>query len=229
MKIIKLILVFIVPVFAFGQNRTPACKCPTSMYSGTKADTIFHLSGNASIVLCGGKDTGIIKGKVLYSEFVLSVCGSDKIIKFWGALQLCNLKVRKDRLIVETMVYLPVGKSMAYQETVWTIEHIGVVKNKVVRDSVINPQLPKYIKSQVNGVLNLYKSTPNLNNDKTIELADRLFVSAISNDKKARYYLLNFKNKFTNLDGVYAEEYDTIISMLKLWDDTKHHPVGRQL
>ena len=208
--------------FSFGQTNNIDCKCPLSMYSGRKADTIFFLPNKFSIALCGYKDTGIIKGRVLYREFVLSVCGSNKIIKFWGAMQVCHLKTMKDTVIVESLVDLPVGKYMRYKETVWTIEHIYFVKGKIVRDSVINLKLPKYSQSQISNVLSLYNHSPDANNDNTSELADKLFISTISNSKKAKNYLINFRNKFTNLDGVYLEEYDTIIRMLKLWEENNH-------
>jgi hypothetical protein len=208
----------ILSYYSFGQNRTLACKCPVSIYAGTEADTVFNLSGNVSIALCGSKDTGIIKGKVLYSEFILSVCGSNKIIKFWDAVTLCDVKTAKDNLLVETIVSLPVGKSMQYEETVWTIERIYLVKGKTVRDSIINPKIPKYTQFQISNVLDLYNRSPNENSDQTIELADKLLIGAISGSEKAKTLLTNFRNKFTNLDGIYLEEYDSILRMLKQWE-----------
>jgi hypothetical protein len=188
------------------------------VYASTQADTVFNLSGNVSIALCGSKDTGIIKGKVLYSEFILSVCGSNKIIKFWDAVTLCNVKTAKDNLLVETIVNLPVGKSMRYEETIWTIERIHVIKGKTVRDSIINPKIQKYTQLQISNVLDLYNLSSNENNDHTIELADKLFICIISGSEKARVLLTNFRNKFTNLDGIYLEEYDSILRMLKQWE-----------
>ena len=211
--------------FADSQNHKSECRCPVSPYADVKSEVTFRLSNNTSIVLCGSRETDIIKGKTLYSEFVLSVCGSNKIIKFWDAVTFCDVKQKKDTLLVETLVNLPVGKSMKYEETVWTIERIHLAKGKIKRDSVINPQLPKYTQSQISTIINLYNHTRNANNDTTIELADKLFISTISGSKKAKKYLVSFTKKFTRLDGVYLEEYDSIIRMLKLWDQTNSvHP-----
>jgi hypothetical protein len=222
MRAIKLLLLIITPSFTFGQLKYSDCKCPVSQFSAnTKADTIYHLSNNYTIALCGYGDTGLIKGKLLYREFVLSVCGSDKIVKFWDAMHICNLKVSADTLIVETMVELPVGKAMNDEWTAWTLEHIYFVNNSVRRDSVINPRFPKYNQSQIADVLNLYKVTPDANNDTTEKLEDKLFVSALSNSKEAAYYLVNFRKKYTHLDGVYLEDYDRIIRMYDLYKREK--------
>lgn len=219
MKYLYLCLFFVTfSYYAVAQNQKSDCRCPVSNYSGIKPETTFRLSNNTSIALCGNKETGIIKGKTLYSEFVLSVCGSDKIIKFWDAVTVCDVKPKKDTLLVETLVSLPVGKSMEDEETVWTIERIYLAKGKIKRDSVINPGLPKYDQSQIATVINSYHHTLNSNNDTTVDLADKLFISAISGSKTAKNYLLNFTKKFTTLGGVYLEEYDKIIRMLKLWD-----------
>ena len=226
MKLINLLLLIIIPVYTFGQNRGSDCKCPVSQYSTTKADTIFYLPDGHSIALCGAKETGIIKGKKLYREFVLSVCGSDRVIKFWDAMQICNLKTYGNTLIVETLEDLPVGKFMALKETPWTMEYIYFVNNKVVRDSVINSHLPKYNPTQISYILNLYERLPNNSDYATSDIMDRLFIATISGSKKSRYYLINFEKKFTNVDGVYAERYDTIMRMLKLWDT--EHPISNQ-
>ena len=44
---------------------------------------------------------------------------------------------------------------------------------------------------------------------------DKLLISALSGSNKAKYYLDNFPKKFTMLSGVYFEQYDDDIRMLK--------------
>jgi hypothetical protein len=209
----------------FGQSNKAVCKCPITIYAGTKADTTFHLSNNVSIALCGYRETEAIKGKALFSEFVLSVCGSNKIIKFWGAVELCNVKVVKDTLFVETLIDLPTGKKMSYEKTIWTIERIYFVKGKTKTASTINPRMPKYNSDQIPYVLKLYDHTKDQNSEKTGELIDKLFIATISGSNKAKDLLVNFHKKFTKLDGVYFEQYDDAIRMLSLWDKNKDHKV----
>ncbi len=222
MKYLYFLLIFIsFSNYAYGQGRTPDCKCPVSIYAGARADTIFRLTDNNSIALCGSRDTETVKGRLLYSEFVLSACGSDKIIKFWGAVEVCNIRTVKDTLVVESLVNLPVGRSMSYVETVATIEHIYFDKGTIVRDSVINSRLPRYNETQISNILRLYNEARDENDDYTSDLADKLFICTISNNAKARHYLVNFIDKFTKLDGVYLEYYDTVIRLLKLWDESK--------
>ncbi|MBB3054866.1 hypothetical protein [Mucilaginibacter gotjawali] len=220
MKFIKILLLAFIPAMAFGQLKLSGCKCAASKYADSKADTVFQLPGNVAIALCGAQEKNIIKGKVLYREFVLSVCGAKQIIKFWEAVKICNVKTANGELLVQELVDLPVGKDMTYNETVWTTEHIYFSKGKLVRDSVINRRIPKYSAKQVNNVLNLYQYTPNINNEATINLADKLFISALSGSAKAKAYLVNFKKKFTMLDGVNLENYDTLLRRLRSWEQT---------
>jgi len=227
MKFPHFLLLVFIPFAAFSQQKKSDCGCPISKFAETKADTVFHLSRKKSIVLCGYNVKDIIKGKKLFSEFVLSVCGSDTIIKFWGAVLVCDVKTSGDTLLVQTIYELPVGKSMQYQQTVWTTEHIYFKNDKLFRDSVINSGLRKYTPQQISGVLDLYNRLPNENNDSTSDLADKLLVSTMSGSKKARACLVNFGKKFSALDGVYLEDYDTKIRMLNAWEkqnDGGHKP-----
>ncbi len=203
---------------AFSQHKAPDCNCPKTMYADTRAETGFRLPTGNQIVLCGGKDTQTIKGETLYAEFVLAVCGNKKIIGFWGATDLCRVKIIKNALVVQTLVDLPVGENRNYQETVWTVEQIHFVKNKPVKELNINTDFPKYTLKQINSTLKEFETAYNANTDYTAKLADRLFISTISGSKKARVDLLTFKRKFTTLDGSVAESYDRIMRMLQLWD-----------
>ena len=106
---------------------------------------------------------------------------------------------------------------MQYLETPCNIEHIWFRNNKLFRDSTINPRLHKYTKAQIAEVLNLYNHTPNLNDDKTAELADKLLISTFSGSKIAEYYLVNFRKKFTRLDGAIFESYDATMRIFNLW------------
>ena len=223
MKFHHFFLLLLIPSAAFSQQKNTGCNCPISKFGGTKADTVFHLSRNQSIALCGSEATDIIKGKKLYQEFVLSVCGSHTTIKFWEAVLVCDVKTSGDTLLVQTIYDLPVGKSMEYQQTVWNTEHIYFKQDKLFRDSVINRGLPKYTPQQIAAVLDLYQRLPNANNDTTSDLADKLLISTMSGSKKARAYLVNFRQKFTALSGVNWEDYDTKIRMLNAWEKQNDH------
>src|SRR5690606_31146401 len=106
MKICLTILMFLLICnTVYGQT----CDCPKTMYAGTKADTIFHLSNGKTIVLCGWKNPN--SNPITFSEFILSVCGQDTIIDFWGAVLTCRLKVNADTLFVEQIEKFPDRKS----------------------------------------------------------------------------------------------------------------------
>ena len=153
-----------------------------------------------------------------YSEFILSVCGQDTIIDFWGAVLTCRLKVSKDALFVEELQNLPTGKNFKFQETVWTTEKIFFSGQKVVRKLVVNRQIRKYTEEEIQTVLKTHETAKSGLDDNKMVIANKLFIATISGDKKARQYFKEFNNKFGILDGASKEEYSELTTMLELWD-----------
>lgn len=188
--------------------------------AGAKPIKIFRFSNKKSVGLFGYEETTLIKGKTLYSEFVLSECGAKKVIKFWGAVLTCDVTFANDTVYVKTLYDFPVGKGMKPMYLPWTIERIYFSGSKATRNLMINPAIPKYTPAQIARVQSQYRHAPNANSDATVDLADKLLICAMSGSKKAKYLLVNFPKKFTTLDGAPAEEYDTIMRMLNLWGKT---------
>ena len=193
-----------------------SCECPQTQYAGTKADTTFHLSNGKTIVLCGYKNPD--SKPTTFSEFILSVCGQDTIIDFWGAVLTCRLKVNKDTLFVDELQNLPTGKNFKYQETVWTTEKIYFSGQNVVKKLVVNRQIRKYTEDEIQTALKSYETAKSGLDDNKMVIANKLFIATISGDKKARKYLKEFNDKFGILDGAFKEEYSDLTAMLELWD-----------
>lgn len=213
-------MVLLVTLFAFttvfGQNKKEVCDCPKTQYAGTKADTTFRLSNGKKIALCGTRNPA--SKPATYSEFVLAVCGQDSIIDFWNASLTCRLKVNKDTLLVNRLQNLPIGEGFKSKETVWSTDKIYFSGQKVVRKLVANRQIRKYTKATIQTVLKAYETAKPGIDDSKMAMANKLFVAAISGDKKAGEYFKQFKTRFGTLDGAFAEEYNDLTSMLALWD-----------
>ncbi len=213
---ITIILTFLTLTSIYGQTKNGSCDCPKTQYAGTKADTTFHLSNGKTIVLCGYKNPD--SKPTTFSEFILSVCGQDTIIDFWGAVLTCRLKVNKDTLLVDQLQNLPTGKNFKYQETIWTTENIYFSGQKLVRKLVVNRRIRKYSQDEIQSVLKTYEKAKTGLDDSKMEIANKLFIATISGDKKARQYFNEFKSKFGTLDGAFAEEYSDLTAMMELWD-----------
>jgi hypothetical protein len=222
-------LTLFIVVCSYAQSYAQTCNCPKSMGNPVekKADTVFHLSNGKSIALCGYRDTKVAPGKTFFSEFVLAACGEKKVIKFWDAVLDCQLHVHKDTLIVETLDSLPTGKKMQYKWTVWTYEQIFFKNGEATKDFRVNRQIPKYNEQEIHATLKEYEEAikvpappdnPNNVNNVNMEIADKLFMSAVSGSKKARLYLKQFKNHFGGLSGEYLEWWVDDMRKLKLWD-----------
>lgn len=213
---ITIILIFLTLTSVFGQTKKTLCDCPKTEYTGTKADTTFFLSNGTTIVLCGYKNPE--SKPTTFSEFILSVCGQDTIIDFWGAVLTCRLKVYKDTLFVDELQNLPTGKNFKYQETVWTTEKIYFSGQKVVIKREVNRQIRKYTDDEIHMVLKTYETAKSGFDNNKMVIANKLFIATISGDKKARQYFKEFKSKFGTLDGAFAEEYSDLTAMLEFWD-----------
>ena len=209
-------LTFLTLTSVFGQTKKTSCDCPKTQFAGTKADTTFHLSNGKTIVLCGYKNPD--SKPTTFSEFILSVCGQDSIIDFWGAVLTCRLKVNKDTLLIDQLQNLPTGNNFKFQETVWTTEKLHFSGQKIVRELVVNRQIRKYNQDEIQSVLKSYETAKLGLDDSKMELANKLFIATISGDKKARKYFKEFNNKFGILDGAFKEEYSDLTAMLELWD-----------
>lgn len=213
---ITIILTFLTLASVYGQTNGTSCDCPKTQFAGTKADTTFHLSNGKTIVLCGYKNPD--SKRTTYSEFILSVCGQDTIIDFWGAELSCQLRVSKDTLLVDQLYNLPTGKDFKFQESTWTTEKIYFSGEKIVRKLEVNRQIRKYNQNEIQAVLKTFETAKSGLDDSKMEIANQLFIATISGDKKARQYFKEFNSKFGILDGAYKEEYSELTAMLELWD-----------
>ena len=105
--------------------------------------------------------------------------------------------------------------------TVWTTEKIYFSGQNVIRKLVVNRQIRRYNKVEIQSVLKSYETAIPGFDDSKMEIAYKLFIASISSDKKARQYFKEFKNKFGTLDGSFAEQYNDLTTMLELWDRKK--------
>lgn len=216
---LTIILTILTFTSVFGQTNNTSCDCPKTQYAGTPADTTFHFANGKTIVLCGYKNPD--SKPTTFSEFILAVCGQDTIIDFWGAVQTCQIKVNKDKLLVNELKNLPTGKEFKFQETVWTTEKIYFKGQKLVRKRVINKQIRKYNQDEIQIVLNSYETAIQGLGDNKMEFVNKLFIATISGDKRARQYFMEFPSKCDVLDGANKEEYYDLLAMLLIWDTNK--------
>ncbi|MBS1531925.1 MAG: hypothetical protein JSU01_16600, partial [Bacteroidetes bacterium] len=101
---------------------------------------------------------------------------------------------------------------------------------KAVKDFRVNREIPKYNDQEIQTALKQYEqavkldaasTNPNRVNNVNMEIADRLFISALSGSQNARTYLRAFKNHFGGLSGEYLETWVDDMRKLYLWDTNK--------
>lgn len=191
------------------------CKCAENDFAGTKTDTVYQLSNGKRIALCGYRN--IEKKPIDFSEFVLSVCGEKMIIDFWDATQTCNLKKINDTLIVEELIDLPTKKDRNYETNIWGIDKIYFENDKVIKKHFVNKNIKSYSEKEIARTLKEYENADEKIDDGKMLLVNRLFISTLSGNKKAREYFYKFKEKY-KIDGAFLEEYSDLKAMLEFWD-----------
>lgn len=203
-------------IFCIAQPKKDFCYCPENKFASTKADTVFRFPSHEAIALCGHRLQD--EGQTLFSEFVLTVCGTDTIIDFWDALQLCKVSITDDTLYVNHMTSLPTGDNFAFVSQGFLLERLYFLHGKLVRTKAVNRAVNTYDSAQIEQVLTAYRQADSRLDDSKMLLANMLYVATISGSKEARHYFSTFADRFEALDGAYAEEYHFLQGLLKAWD-----------
>jgi len=153
-----------------------------------------------------------------FSEFTLFICGKDTIIDFWGAVLSCRTAFDNDTLTIHNLKNLPTAQDRQFQTTIWTSEKIYFENGNLRRQLTVNRKIYKYNREEILQTIEEFETAEINLNDNKMELANRLFISTISGDQKARQYFKEFKTRFGVLDGAFKEEYNDLTAMLRLWD-----------
>lgn len=192
------------------------CKCPENKFTSVKADTVFTLTNNRQIALCGYRNNDNT-----FSEFILSDCDEKTVINFWDALTVCDVRTDNDTLMVKKIIQLPVGKQKAFEPIVWTIEKLYFDEGEIKRSLIINPEFPKYTTQETDLIIKEYETQKLEKNENSIKLAYYLFTAAISGSETAKQYFYEFPQKVKLPDGAYSEEYNDLKNRMQEFENLK--------
>lgn len=199
------------------------CKCAYSQLVSTRVpSTVFLFANGKEVAVCGFKDIHLSESKAIYSEFIMSECGSDIRIDSGYSTDNIVIYLENDTLFLETQELLAVGKNFKLKPETWLIEHIYYYNDKLYRKKTVNPGL-RYTEEQIDATLKLYKklnqkSQQELKEEKaakrTMQVANQLMIAAISGSSIAREYFYQLQKKFQP-SGEYAEWYDDMAGILQ--------------
>ncbi|MFB9864365.1 hypothetical protein [Rufibacter immobilis] len=196
------------------------CKaCVESIYAETEPDTAFDFSNGQRLLICGGSE--IQDKKKVYSEFVISECGNNTLIGFWGAVEKYGIEYVKDTLKLSKVELLAIGENRELTEKTWLTEYFYYQDNELQRVKKLNPKIA-YSQSEIDNTLQEYEATKWMiqiessqeYTEEKMRLANRLLVAAVSGSRKAEQYFKEFASNFKP-DGVYSEWYSEMESLLE--------------
>ncbi len=150
---------------------------------------------------------------VTFSEFVLAVCGQKSVFGFWNATQTCRVRASRDTLTIEQIEIFASARPGIYEPDVWTFEKLYFVNGAVQRRRVANQNLTwRYDANTVRQVLRAYETTEagSAATERSLYLAEQLFLATLTGDAKARAYFVGFRQKFPIPNGELSEQYTAL-------------------
>lgn len=207
MKLVALIVLIWLPVFAHGQQK---CACPENYnYEKPTADKTYKFKNGQVIGLCGfTEDKGLT-----YSEFALFNCATNKIIAEWSATATCTVTFSNDTLKIEKLYLFPIKGE--YKNIPFRVVKIYFSKGTFKKTSYYQPSLLKYSSAEISNAIKLYKTGKRANTEANIEIADKLFCAFVSGSKEAEVCFLSVKEKLGPFDGAIAELWDSLLDLYK--------------
>lgn len=205
-------------LFSFLPMHSQNCNCLKDTMDGWKEsneppNATFSFKNGSKIILCGYEDN--IDNVVYYGEFILLECGKAEPIDFWDGALTCRAFMENDILKVEELCNLPVGKDRDFVFTPWLVEELSYKKGELNR-VYFTKSIRKYSKEEIKQTLDEYtlavkEGLPDYSED----LVAKLFVAALSGDKKATDYFKAFPDTFLT-DGGLSETYKEFSAMYEL-------------
>jgi len=181
--------------------------------SNDPPNTTFSFKNGNKIILCGYEEK--IDDVLYYGEFILQECGKTEPIDFWDATLTCRVFMENDVLKIEEFCNLPVGKNRNFIFTPWHIEELSYKNGKLNR-LPFTKDIRRYSKEEIKQTLEEYTlAIKDGLPDDSEDLIAKLFVAALSGDKKANEYFKAFPDTFP-IDGGGLETYKEFLAMYEL-------------
>ncbi len=204
------LILFVISIAVYAQE---TCKCPPAQDSANSVfDTTFIFSNGNSIILCGSREIDT-KGST-FSDFSLRQCGKDSVLGFWNENKTCRINQTRDALTVEYLINLPVGKDYGYMPVPFLIDKVFFTGNRVKRTTNINSKVRKYTQGECASIIKKYEETPKPIVDDLEDVINKLFMAALSGNRKAKALLMDFTKVNPELDGDSQEQYNELMVVL---------------
>jgi len=220
MKAIKLIL----PVLFFCVSvRSQNCRCPEEgIFKEEKVLKTFEFKNKIMLGLCGGSFE--TKGNdTIYSGLDLFNCGENKLVEEWGEIELCEVKKIRDKLFIEELYGIPVGKKFKEIWMPFYVNQFYFTGNKLDHRTYYRKDIRRYSLVEITEVIQKYKQLKKGNYDYTVKIANMLFWAYVSGSKEAEVYLNGIEKKFGPFDGGISEEWSEIYGTYQHYKEKSNH------
>lgn len=193
-----------------SENDDTVCKCFNGIGAseGDEPALLFTFSNGNSTAICGYVEEDLLLEGLIISEFNIFECKSGKSLVEFDALQTCRITEAEDKLIIEELKFLPIGKN-------WNWEFIQIAEQIIIMQDhnlLVNSSTPKFTqvdidKTQQSEFLNSITQNEGIGNDWENELG-KLEVLSLLGNEKAWQILRKYDNYKSEIpDGAAAEQW----------------------
>ena len=93
------------------------CNCPQPYNSEDAKPVLNAKVGNSNLTVCGFLKQRQSANSVKISEFTISNCETDEVLRFYGAVTTCQVSVKGEVLEIVELDRLPLGKNFKWIQT----------------------------------------------------------------------------------------------------------------
>lgn len=103
--------------FVHKSRIQPSCNCPQP-YNSKDAKPILNAKiGKSTLTICGFLEQRLSANSIKISEFTISNCDTDEVLRFIGAVTTCQVTVKDEVLEVVELDRLPLGQNFRWIQT----------------------------------------------------------------------------------------------------------------
>lgn len=194
---------------------TLKCRCAPADSAAKGPDTSFVFSGGQKLALCGS--ITVDTREVTFSAFKIALCGSDSLVGAWDENKTCRIAVTPEKLMVQGVYNMPVGAGFSYKPVVLIVDHFWFEGAVLKRKTKVGEGLRHLNAREAAKVVQAYEAAKKPIADNPEDPLNKLFMAAVSGNKKAYQYFLGFATDNPELDNDTQIQFNELTALLRFF------------
>lgn len=207
-----LVIIYVLISSSLLNAQSDICKCLDGIgtVNGDEPSLVVEFANGQKLIVCGYEQQKISDNEILISEFDIFNCQTKKSLVQFGAVDLCRIVHKEDKVIINKLKKLPAGKNWEWINISIGVQELGE-KNG---DIYITQLVPNFKKLKIDSKLieEFFQQVSFLKgkgySNKFEEIIGKLEVLSLNGNSQAYSILMNFEEYFNfKPDGAIAEQW----------------------